>query len=305
MLKKKACTIDDLPDPLSGKTGWPWTIGSAAPSPSEQHCGSWPSICIVTPSFNQADYIEETIRSVLLQGYPRLEYIIMDGGSDDGSMEIIRKYEPWYHCLRIGPDDGQAAAIAEGFERSNAEIMAWLNSDDRYEPGALFRVACFFIRHPRVVFLTSNIYDIDPEGNVIPNGEFEYIASPCRTLTANLGWHTWPQPGTFWRRWAYERCGSIDRTLKFCMDKDLFLRLTALGPARRLKGPPTAAFRYHERSKTATIQRVHEEEYNLMLHRYGHPWLIRQRALLQLWRRAWLLPSRVRRHFGGRYVLAR
>lgn len=299
-----ACTIDDLPDPPPGKRGWPWTEGGTSFFSSDPSGGSWPSICIVTPSFNQAEYIEETIRSVLLQGYPRLEYIVMDGGSNDGSVEIIRKYEPWYHYLRIGPDGGQAAAIAEGFEKSDAEIMAWLNSDDRYEPGTLFRIASYFMRHPKVAFLTSNIYDMDAGSNVIPDGEFEYIASPSRTLTANLGWHTWPQPGTFWRRWAYEKCGGIDRTLQFCMDKDLFLRLTALGPARRLEGPPTAAFRYHERSKTTTMEKTHEEEYNLMLRRYGHPWLIKQRALLQLWRRTWLLPSKVRRYLGLRYGLS-
>jgi GT2 family glycosyltransferase len=261
----------------------------------------WPRICIVTPSYNQASFLEETLRSVLLQGYPNLEYIVMDGGSDDGSVEVLRKYEPWLSYLRIGPDEGQAAAIAEGFQRSKAEIMAWLNSDDRYEPGTLQRIATYFSRHPRVVFVTSNVYDMDAQGSLAANSEYRFIASPCRMLTANLGWHNWPQPGSFWRSRAYEECGGIDPSFRFSMDRDLFLRLTALGPARRLKGPPTAVFRYHDHSKTVTLQHVREEESRLIIKKYSHPLLVRAQTPLQIWRRCWLLPAKMRRLLYLRY----
>lgn len=293
--------IDALPEPPAGKTGWPWTEASP-PMPDTLPGGRpWPRICIVTPSYNQAAFLEETLRSVLLQGYPELDYVVMDGGSEDGSVEILGKYEPWLSFLRTGPDAGQAAAIAEGFERSPAGIMAWLNSDDRYEPGALHRVASYFARHPRVVFVTSNILEMDSKGDQVTGGEYRFIASPCRTLTANLGWHNWPQPGSFWRRWAYEACGGMDHSLHFCMDCDLFLRITALGPARRLKGPPTAAFRYHAEAKTSRMQDVREEEERLIVKRYSHPRLARSRMLLQAWRRLWLLPARLRGRLYSRF----
>lgn len=261
----------------------------------------WPRICIVTPSYNQAAFLEETLRSVLLQGYPELEYIVMDGGSEDGSLEILREYEPWLSHLSVGPDEGHAAAIAEGFSKSTAGIMAWLNSDDRYEPGTLERIASYFASHPRVVFVTSNINDMDAEGRIFAESEYRFIASPCRTLTANLGWHNWPQPGSFWRRWAYEACGGMDSSFRFCMDRDLFLRITALGPARRLKGPPTASFRYHDKSKTTTMQKVREEDNLVIIGRYSNPLLLRMRLALKIWREFWLIPARFRRRLYLRY----
>jgi len=288
-------SLTSLPGPPPGKTGWPWTDGSP-PIPDALPDGRpWPRICIVTPSYNQAAFLEETLRSVLLQGYPALDYIVMDGGSEDGSLEILRKYEPWLSRLRVGPDEGHAAAIAEGFEKSTAGIMAWLNSDDRYEPGTLERIASYFARHPQVVFVTSNINDMDAESRIFTESEYRFIASPCRTLTANLGWHNWPQPGSFWRRWAYEACGGMDSSFRFCMDRDLFLRITALGPARRLKGPPTASFRYHDESKTTTMQSVREEDNLLIIGRYSNPLLVRMRLALKVWREFWLIPARLRR----------
>lgn len=293
--------IDALPQPPPQKTGWPWTE-QCPPLPGMMPDGrAWPKICVVTPSYNQAAYIEEALRSVLLQNYPNLEYMVMDGGSTDGSVDIIRKYEAWLSRFHTGPDQGQAAAIATGFSSSTGEIMAWLNSDDRYQPETLRRVASYFAGHPRVVLVASAVFDMDEESEIIAESEYRFIASPCRTLTANLGWHNWPQPGCFWRRWAYDKSGGIDPFLQFTMDRDLFLRLAALGPARRLKGPPTAAFRHHEDSKTATIQDVREEESRLVLQRYSHPLLSRSRIPLQVWRRLWLLPAKARRWIYLRY----
>src|SRR5439155_19891425 len=118
-----------LPPPPRGKTGWPWTEESTPVAEAIKNGASWPRISIVTPSYNQGHFIEETIRSVLLQGYPNLEYIVMDGGSKDGTLSILRKYEHAIDFYTSAPDKGQAEAINKGFARASGDILAWLNSD--------------------------------------------------------------------------------------------------------------------------------------------------------------------------------
>src|SRR5438477_6018886 len=118
-------TIEEFPRSAQGKRGWPWIARAREMSASQIN---WPRISIVTPSFNQAQFLEETIRSVLLQGYPNLEYIVMDGGSTDGSVEIIEKYSPWIDHWVSAKDKGQADAIYRGFERATGEIIGWVNS---------------------------------------------------------------------------------------------------------------------------------------------------------------------------------
>ena len=126
----------ELPQTLDGKNGWPWTE-ETVPAELEQTSGSLPSISVVTPSYNQAAFLEETIRSVLLQGYPNLEYLVMDGGSSDGSVEIIKKYEKYLAYWTSQKDAGPSDAIRKGFEKATGSILAYLNSDDLYLPGTL------------------------------------------------------------------------------------------------------------------------------------------------------------------------
>src|SRR5262245_47037233 len=122
--------LAELPAPSPGKTGWPWTEESERlPDQMPDGC-PWPLISVVTPSLNQGKFIEETIRSVLLQGYPELEYIIIDGGSNDGSVEIIKKYSPWITYWVSEPDGGQSEAINRGLKRASGEFASWINSDD-------------------------------------------------------------------------------------------------------------------------------------------------------------------------------
>lgn len=132
-------TLTDLPSPPPGKTGWPWTNESLPLPPTMPDGTAWPRVSIVTPSYNQGQFIEETIRSVLLQGYPNLEYIIMDGASTDCSVEIIRKYEPWLAYWVSEKDKGQTVAINKGWHHSTGEVLAYLNSDDTLEPDAVVR----------------------------------------------------------------------------------------------------------------------------------------------------------------------
>jgi glycosyltransferase involved in cell wall biosynthesis len=237
----------------------------------------WPTITIVTPSYNQAQFLEETVRSVLLQGYPSLEYIVMDGGSTDGSVAILQQYAPWFSYWQSQRDGGQSAAIAEGFDRACGTIMAWLNSDDRYQPGALQRVARFFAANPRAIFGNGDAHIIDAESRVARRA---FAIRPVPTITANTGAHSWAQQSCFWRSEAYRRSGGLDRELKFCMDRDLFLRLTRSGPSRRIPGPALGDFRLHEEAKTARWVDVHRREDELLRQRYGSP--LRRYAAFQV-----------------------
>jgi len=134
-------TLKELPSPPPDRQGWPWTEESPQLPNIMPDESSWPRISVVTPSFNQGRYIEETIRSVLLQGYPDLEYIVVDGGSTDGSLDIIRKYEPWLARWISEPDHGQSDAINKGVRMATGEIVNWINSDDCLHSGALKVVA--------------------------------------------------------------------------------------------------------------------------------------------------------------------
>ena len=134
-------SLNELPPPPPGKAGWPWTEESQQLPDTMPDGSPWPRVSTVTPSYNQGQFIEETIRSVLLQGYPSLEYIIIDGGSDDGTVAIIRKYERWLAYWVTEPDRGQSHAINKGFGRSSGAILNWINSDDYLLKGALQPVA--------------------------------------------------------------------------------------------------------------------------------------------------------------------
>src|SRR5688572_24844846 len=134
-------SLAQMPPPPPEKTGWPWTEESPQLPDTMPNGQPWPKITIVTPSYNQGQFLEETIRSVLLQGYPNLEYIIMDGGSTDGSVDIIRKYEPYIAYWVSTTDRGQSHAINKGFSLATGHLMGWLNSDDVYAPNALMSIA--------------------------------------------------------------------------------------------------------------------------------------------------------------------
>ncbi len=145
MGKGNAPAIEDLPSPAGGRTGWPWTKQSTPLSPQMPDGRPWPSITVVMPSLNQAEFLEEAVRSVLLQGYPNLEFVIRDGGSTDGSTEIIRRYEPWITRWRSKPDGGQCRAINDAFDLTSGEVFRWLCSDDILYPDALATVAGEFV----------------------------------------------------------------------------------------------------------------------------------------------------------------
>lgn len=210
-----------------------------------------PRITIVTPSFNQADYLEECLDSVLSQGYPDLEYIVMDGGSTDGSVEIIRKYAKYLSYWQSQPDGGQYPAINQGFRRSSGEVMAWLNSDDRYWPGALKAVGEAFGGNSGLRWLTGRPSVIDGKGTIL-----DIQRLPSLTYADYLDRERdifLQQESTFWRRSLWEEAGgALDESLSLAADFELWLRFfrsDQLCSTDRLLG----AFRWHEGQKSGVF----------------------------------------------------
>jgi glycosyltransferase involved in cell wall biosynthesis len=179
----------------------------------------YPKISVVTPSFNQGEYVEQTIRSVILQRYPNVEYVMMDGGSTDETTAILDRYGPHFAHVQSAPDAGQADAIKRGFERTSGEIMAYLNSDDLFAPDAFFAVAEFFDRNPGVDVVYSNRCAILSDNSVA-----WYWRLPPHNDFLMKRWDLIPQETTFWRRGIYERVGGVDASFRFAMDYDLFAK---------------------------------------------------------------------------------
>ena len=186
---------------------------------------NWPKISIVTPSFNQAVFLERTILSVLNQNYPNLEYIIIDGGSTDGSVQIIKKYEKYLAFWVSEPDRGQSHAINKGFAMSRGEILAWLNSDDTYLPNTFHIVADFFRRNTKVdmVYGRCNMIDendvIFQEAKVVPFNFRDYL----------LGLFVIPQQSSFWRREIFFEVNGLNEENRACMDYELWVRFAERG----------------------------------------------------------------------------
>ena len=222
---------------------------------------SSPRISIVTPSFNQGEYIEQAILSVIGQGFPGLEYVIMDGGSTDQTRGILETYDREIHYWVSEPDKGQADAIYRGFERATGDIVGWLNSDDFLLPGALEKVASFFANNPDVDCVIGGCLLVDEGGEMIrEKNRPQYYLGLKQDFRKLLFWETgFCQPASFWRREAFFRVGGFDRDLRFCFDYDLFLRLAREKPFGVIPDF-LACFRHHGESKTSTLSEVCESE---------------------------------------------
>jgi len=261
--KKMGSTV--FPPAPPGRSGWPWVVTKASRPPSLRDGHAWPRISIVTPSYNQGQFLEETIRSVLLQGYPNLEYIIMDGGSTDNSAAIIKKYEPWLTYWVSEPDNGQADAIHRGFVKATGNIVCWVNSDDFLLPSALLLVGKSFAEVSDLEFAIGGGIIIDIKRNLIR----KYYSFPQDFCSLLGGGEFFLQMSSFWHRDAYESEGGLDTSLKFCFDYDLFLRLARRKPPGKIDAM-LSAFRIHAQSKTATIwESVALPEMDVVRGRYG------------------------------------
>ena len=181
-----------------------------------------PSISIVTCSYQQARYLEATIRSVVSQGYRPLEYLVIDGGSRDGSRQIIERHSSELHYWVSESDKGQSDALIKGFDRSTGDVMGWLCSDDLLLPGALAKVGDFFSRHPEISVVYGNALWIDAAGNFI-----RAKAEPGFNRLAFTYDHNYiPQPSMFWRRSLYEAVGGLNVKFHLAMDSDLWQRFS-------------------------------------------------------------------------------
>jgi glycosyltransferase involved in cell wall biosynthesis len=209
-----------------------------------------PRISLVTPSYNQGEYVEWTVRSVLLQRYPNLEYVVMDGGSTDATLERLAPYVDRFAYFQSQRDGGQSAAIAAGFARATGDIMGYINSDDMLLPGALAFVADYFDRHRDVDFVYGHRCIID-ERNIVRG----HWILPRHSSFLMRRWDLIPQESCFWRRSLFERCGNVDPAKHFAMDYDLFVRYMRQARFRRVDRF-LAAFRIHVTSKTSVLLRT-------------------------------------------------
>lgn len=241
--------LDSLPPPPAGKTGWPWTDSGSLLAATMSDGSPWPRISVVTPSYNQADFLEETIRSVLLQGYPNLEYLVIDGGSTDHSIEIIRRYEKWLTYWASEPDRGQCHAINKGWARATGDFVAYLNSDDVYFSNAFSRAVAALMAHPQSAMVYSDGLWID-EANK-PLWLLPSVPMDIRKLLIGTGFVI-PQPTTLIRRSVIEELSGLDESLHMAMDLDLWLKIALHYPMTYLPGDPLAGLRWHASQKTQT-----------------------------------------------------
>jgi glycosyltransferase involved in cell wall biosynthesis len=227
-----------------------------------------PRISIVTPSLNQARYLETAIQSVLSQDYPNLEYIIRDGGSTDGSVDILRRYESRLAQLAVEPDGGPAEAINRGFAAATGDILAWLNADDLYLPGALRAVAAAFTNQPEARLVYGEGWYIDEAGERI---------EPCRFVRRRFDRRYLVnrdpilQPAAFWRRSVWEGTGPLDTSLRWVFDWEWFIR--AYGQTAFHYVPvELACYRIQPQALTRTGGLARQLEHGRVTRRYGAWW---------------------------------
>ncbi len=249
-----------------------------------------PKITVITPSFNQGDFLERTIRSVIDQGYPNLEYLVFDGGSTDQSVEIIRKYEEDISFWTSEPDRGQSHAVNKGFERSTGEIIGWLNSDDTFLPDCFAKVVEAFRRHPDAGAVYGDFVYIDENDGVLRKRKlFKKFRYETLLFHDYLG-----QPAVFFRRDVLKKIGPLDESLKFAMDWDFFLRMKR---ATRMVHVDAclATYRIHSESKSSAEGSERYKADLVRIHRKNRIQVFRNRLLDNIYFRIYKVISLVQR----------
>ncbi len=264
---RQALQVSDLPPPPPGRTGWPWTEASPPLPPQQPEGAPWPRLSIVTPSYNQAAFLEATLRSVLLQGYPHLEYIVIDGGSDDGSVAILQKYDSFLAYWVSEGDRGQSHALNKGFARATGDLIGWQNSDDTYEPQALARAARAWLANPTAGVIYGRVNYIDADGRVIgayPVQEPSVITTIPFTSVSN---HS-----VFYTARVFQAGERLDETLQHCMDQEFHLRLLLRGYAFQWEPGITGNWRLHAATKsTRQLEVWAKEAFELCKRVYQYP----------------------------------
>jgi glycosyltransferase involved in cell wall biosynthesis len=203
----------------------------------------FPLVSIVTPSYNQAQFLELTIRSVIEQDYPRIEYIVVDGGSTDGSVDIIKKYADRFAWWVSEKDSGQAEAINKGLRRAQGEIVAWLNSDDTFLPGAVSAAVKMFEQNPQAGLVYGDVLAVDEKGHAINLLRYEDWG-----LKGLMEFRIIGQPSVFMRRRVLEQAGLLDPSYHFLLDHQLWLRMAQIAGMHYFRQTLSEA-RYHSAAK--------------------------------------------------------
>ena len=252
-------SLKELPPPPADQHGWPWTEESPELPAFKPDGSPWPRVSLVTPCFNSGDFLEESIRSALLQGYPDLEYVIIDGGSTDKSVEIIRKYERWLTHWESRPDRVQSHAINKGLAKCTGVYFNWHNADDLLLPGNLKETVMGFERFPDAVYLARYRMLLDESGVCKPK-RTEMPARRIEDRDTFVVISGGSQPGGLMLRENIIAAGGIDEEMDCCMDEDLQLRLLIDGPAYFLDGPGFIfRVRAEQKSEALTLVRVREK----------------------------------------------
>ena len=229
---------------------------------------SQPLVSILTPSFNQAAFIERTIASVANQNYPNVEHIVIDGGSSDGTIEILKKY-PHLDWLSE-PDDGQSSAINKGFKKARGEIIGWLNSDDVYYPGAIREAVEYLQAHPETALVYSDFMEI--EADDCERARVRTVPFDLERML-NQG-NLIPQPSTFFRRVVFERAGYLNPDHRYAMDYDYWIRIARAGLRLDRVDRCWSGFRLHGTSKTISESSQAWREHRRISRAYGGHFLL-------------------------------
>lgn len=242
--------LSKLHHPPEGKTCWPWVVDGGFID--DTIATDPPRISVVTPTLNQAEFLEEAIRSVILQGYPNLEYIVIDGGSTDESIGILKRYSAYIDDWVSEPDEGQSQALNKGFARADGAWLMWLNSDDVLLPGALHRLAAAICNNPNADWIIGHVVvtneDLQPMRTFAPvcntDDWTNFLCNKRKTGTSI------PQPGSCWSRKAWLEAGELDETLRYVMDFEYWVRLARKGYRPLLLPEDLALFRLSSSSKS-------------------------------------------------------
>ena len=273
----RALSLADLPAPPKGKTGWPWTEQNELLDNQISDSSEWPKISIVTPSYNQGQFIEETIRSVLLQGYPNLEYIIIDGGSTDETLEIIKKYEPWLTYWESKPDSGPASAINQGIQKCTGEWFNWINSDDLLLPKSLLTLVKIAKLVPAANWISGGRLDITEDGQ--PAGfSIPWLRDPMMIALDRV---YLPQDATFIRlKFLKEASVTINEALQNVFDTLLYFELSKI-ETPLLTNAIFSEMRWHKAQRTANEDLRSQETFQY-LDQYIKPNSLFKKLVLRL-----------------------
>ncbi len=239
--------------PTSDRLGWPWSIDDSAAELPLATDFEYPKITVVTPNYNYGRYLEATIRSVLLQGYPNLEFMIVDGGSKDESIDVIKKYEPWLSYWESKPDRGQTHAINKGLALATGEVFNWINSDDILMPGSLMAIASGIKGYDAFAGVVTNFYENGTRVPVLPQNittaglltKFNTSDKPQKQDTV------YHQPGFWFRTQFLKDIGSLDESLSIQFDFDRVVRYLHHHPHINYSQQALVDFRCHQDQKTA------------------------------------------------------